>query len=636
MDKRIIRYWIPIMVIAAFTLFIVWRFAYLAYLGPVASKARSVERIRGTIMDRDGRILAVESSLYNIAVWRPELDKTTLNEDCAFIADILSDDAGKMDAQALAIVSKIQSSPSDFLYIAKRVSTSVARAIQDGRRQGRLPGFVIERVAGRIYPEKRLASNVIGFIGDEGYGLTGIESRFESDLAPPLVAKAASSLNPDEAAVIQGNGIILAIDSNLQHEAEKIALEAFDSNKAESVILLVSQVDTGEIVSYVSLPNFDPNDFLAFPASSYTDLPATYMFEPGSVMKVFSLSSILETGAIDTRTRFICTGAYERTAPSGEKIVIKCMGVHGSVSITEILRYSCNAGAMAASDHLSSLDFYDMLKRFGFGAKTGIPLPGESYGYLAKVQDWSLRTKPTIAFGQEIGVTSLQIIQAASAVANSGMLMKPILVKQVLSPDGSLLRNQSPVGQQVISAQTARSILDSMEAASQEGGSGSRVRIPDVRISVKTGTSQMVDPKTGKYSPDDFIASCLAIFPTDAPRYIIYMAIIKPRGISIHGGLAAAPFIRDIAERVITRFGVPRGNTSTVVHPGTIVIPQSKNAIIGNTMPDLSGFPKRLLIPLLSRTDISVSIEGDGYVVSQSPSPGEPVLPGTPVRLILR
>ncbi|MCX7024403.1 MAG: penicillin-binding protein [Spirochaetes bacterium] len=631
MAKPFLRFWrhaIVLVAIAAFASYILVRFATLASMGPIPSAQKRAERVRGEILDREGRPLAVETSLYNIAVWRPEVDRQKLPEDAAFLADLLSEGAGGEGETAVEMVSRIESSRNDFLYLVKRVQASAARRIQDERRSGGLKGFIIERVPGRIYPEKSLASHLIGFIGDDGHGLVGIEEKFDGDLSPPP--------EPGASGEIRGNSVVLTIDADVQYQAEAIARKTREENKAEAVILIVSAVDSGEIIAYAAMPDFDPNDFLSYPETRYADLPATYMYEPGSVMKIFTMASVLDLGAIDMHTAFTCDGTYERTTGAGEKIVIKDSGVHGRVDLTRILMYSCNAGASYASDLVPGLDFYDKLRRFGFGSRTGITLPGESPGRLARVEDWSSRTKPTIAFGQEISVTALQVVQAASAIGNGGVRMKPLVARRVTAPDGTVLREDAPLGTKVVSPETARDILAAMEAASLEGGSGWRARIPDFRISVKTGTAQMVESGRRGYSSEDFIASCIAIFPTDAPSFVVYVAVIKPRGESIQGGKIAAPPVRETAEMVIEHFGLARGTATTVRHPGTVAVPDTGPVEIGSVMPDLTGVPKRRLLPLLSRKDIIVLIEGDGYVAEQSPKPGEPVTPGATVRLVLR
>lgn len=623
MERRHLRYWIAIALLAAFSAVIVARYARLAGEGPLSSSNGSPEVVRGSILDRRGRPLAVDTDLYNIAIWRPELDRDRWAEDAAALEQTL-------DLEAGSIKKAIDASRTDFLYAVKRIPASRAQDVQELKRERGMPGFVVEKVHGRLYPERSLASHVLGFVGNENYGLSGIEAKYEDDLSP-------RPKGGDETGIVYGNQVILTIDSDAQFNLEKIARKAYEENGAESVMMLAMRATTGEILAYVSMPDFDPNDFQASPEMTWVDRPAMYAYEPGSVFKVFSMAGLMELGGIDEKSSFFCNGAYEKKVPSGEDIRIRCLGSHGRVTVKEILEYSCNAGAAYASDTVSALDFYDILKEFGFGARTGLPLPGESPGSLQEPDKWSLRSKPTIAMGQELLVTAAQMTAAAGAVANGGVLMKPRLVSRVVAPDGSTVSEEAaqPV-RRVLSPENARKILSAMERGTLESGTGHRAAISDVRLAVKTGTAQMIDPKTGRYSDDDYIASCLGIFPADNPEIVVYLAIVKPRGASTYGGRIAAPVIREAAESLIGLYGLDRGSTPTLEHSGLIVLSKPASVQIGDTMPDLRGTPKRLLLPLLARKDIEVTIEGDGYVTSQEPAPGAKVENGAKIRLELK
>lgn len=624
MQKNLTRYWLAVGILAAAALVLLGRYAVLAAeKGPASSRA-AAEAERGAIVDRTGRPLAMDSALYNIAVWRPETEAGGFASDAARLASVL----GIPESEILA---KWESGESDFFYLKKRVAPQVARAVQDGKASGSFAGIVVEKVSGRIYPEKRLASHLVGFVGDGNRGLAGVESKYEAELSPsPAPAPDASS------GLLKGNEVQLAVDSAIQFSLEEIARKAMADTGAESVILLAGDARTGEILAYVAMPDFDPNEYYAAPAEAWSDLPSVYAYEPGSVFKIFSMASVMDLGGVDGSTTFSCDGAYRRRTPSGEEIVIKCLGSHGPVDLERILELSCNAGAGYASDTVQSLDLYERLTAFGFGARTGIALAGESPGLLRSPDAWSLRSKPTIAMGQEVLATAVQMLSAATAVANGGVLLKPIAVRKVVAPDGSLVYENAPQAvRRVVSADTAAAILGAMEAASGEAGTGRRAKVKDVRMAVKTGTAQMADRATKRYSETDFIASTVAIFPAEAPRIVLYLAIVKPKGESYYGGRIAAPVVREAAEAVLALTDLPRGESPTVLHPGAVSLPRLAAPTVGETMPDLRGTPKRLLLPLLGREDLKVRIEGEGYVTRQRPAPGEAVPPGTEIVLEL-
>ena len=476
---------------------------------------------------------------------------------------------------------------------------------------------------GRIYPEKNLASNLIGFVGDENQGLGGLEYAFESDLAP-------------QNGQSYGNQLILTIDAKVQYILESIAKKTLEENKAEAAMMIAMTPQTGDILGYVSIPNFNPNDISGSTELDRMDRPAVWAYEPGSVFKVFTIASMLDTGAISPSSTFVCDGQYEQTTTGGEKITIKCLGAHGTVRPQEIITYSCNAGAAYASDRIDASTFFSMLQQFGFGNKTGLGVPGETSGFLRPVNRWSARSKPTIAIGQEISVSALQMVQAASAIANDGLLVPPKIVTKVLNHEGLLVREiQTGQPRQVIRPETARELRKYMIAAASEAGTGRRARVDDISIGVKTGTAQIIDPKTGTYSKTDYIASTLALVPAEQPTLILYMVIIRPKGESYLGGRIAAPAIREAAEELADYLGIPRGKSPQIEHSGSVVLNFPPSITIGDTMPDLRGYSKKQLLPLLLRDDIAVDLEGDGWVKKQTPDPGTPITEGMVIHLEL-
>jgi cell division protein FtsI (penicillin-binding protein 3) len=353
------------------------------------------------------------------------------------------------------------------------------------------------------------------------------------------------------------------------------------------------------------------------------DRPAVWAYEPGSVFKVFSLAALLDSASIHEDTIFHCDGAYERSTGTGETITIRCLGSHGDVTAREIIIYSCNAGAAYAADTLAADQFYYMLRNFGFGARTFAGNPGETAGFFRATENWSARSKPTIAMGQEISVSAYQMIQAATAIANDGILVHPKIVSRIISNDGKLVKNYdngSP--QRIISAESAQAIRRYMQDVTRDIGTGWRANVEDLSLAVKTGTAELIDPETKAYSDKDFIASCIALLPAENPSLILYIAIVKPQGDSYLGGRIAAPPIRKAAEALIDYMGIPRGRNPQVSHPGTITIDDEVSAEVGEIMPDFSGYSKRRLMPLLMRDDLQVEIQGDGWVTRQSPPPG--------------
>lgn len=600
-----------------FILLVYFRYAQLMLFPETAGNTIETNNLieRGPILDRNGTILAMQTRLGNITVWKPEALQT-LEQSAKLLAPLL-------EINEKLIIDRVRQSASSFIYLKKRLDQSVLGNVEALIKEGKLPGIAIEPVMGRIYPEKNLASNLIGFVGDENQGLGGLEYAFESDLAP-------------QNGQSYGNQLILTIDAKVQYILESIAKKTLEENKAEAAMMIAMTPQTGDILGYVSIPNFNPNDISGSTELDRMDRPAVWAYEPGSVFKVFTIASMIDTGAISPSSTFVCDGQYEQTTTGGEKITIKCLGAHGTVRPQEIITYSCNAGAAYASDRIDASTFFSMLQQFGFGNKTGLGVPGETSGFLRPVNRWSARSKPTIAIGQEISVSALQMVQAASAIANDGLLVPPKIVTKVLNHEGLLVREiQTGQPRQVIRPETARELRKYMIAAASEAGTGRRARVDDISIGVKTGTAQIIDPKTGTYSKTDYIASTLALVPAEQPTLILYMVIIRPKGESYLGGRIAAPAIREAAEELADYLGIPRGKSPQIEHSGSVVLNFPPSITIGDTMPDLRGYSKKQLLPLLLRDDIAVDLEGDGWVKNQKPDPGTPITEGMVIHLEL-
>lgn len=588
--------------------------------GPQAQGAEATVA-RGHILDRNGRILALATRFGHISLWRPEM------EDAAVLSEEL---APFLELPAVEIETRITGSDSDFLYLKRQADDYLLRRIEEALAEGKLKGVSIEPSVGRVYPERNLASQIIGFTGDEGRGLEGIEFAFDHELSPVLGANASGT-----GARRNGNNVFLTLDINVQYILENISGQVLRDTRAEAVMCIAMDPRTGDILGSASVPGFDPNNFRNTDRYLWMNRPAIWPYEPGSVFKVFSLAALMDSGSVNDKTFFVCNGHYERTTNRGEKITINCLGTHGRVSPREIIIYSCNAGAAYAADQMGAAAYNNALKEFGFGSRTHSGSPGETAGFLRPVERWSERSKPTISIGQEISVSALQMLQAASAVANDGVMVPPRFVLKINSPDGRVSREYSPgQSRRVLKTETARSMRNYMMDVTSGAGTGWRAYIADISMAVKTGTAQLADSRTGSYSATDFIASSLALLPAESPSLALYMVIIKPRG-EIWGGRIAAPVVKEAAEALINYLGIPRGRNPQVVHSGEISIPAIPYPVLNNTVPDFTGFSKRQLVPLVERDDLQFIISGEGWVKRQSPRPGTPLTSDTIIILEL-
>ena len=586
---------------------------HMLFKGPDEDTPR-ISLDRGSILDRNGKILAIETTLYNIAITRSAI------ADKPLFSELLAPAVGLEKAELLA---RLEGTGSDFFYLKKKISEGEKETIEEIVHGSRLRGIRLEPVMSRTYPENNLASHIVGFLGDDGKGLTGVEYSFQDIL----------SAEGDGGKGIPYN-VMLTIDGNIQYELEKIAARTMEDTKAEAVMMIAADAHSGEILAYISEPSANLNGYTRESDTARFDRPALYAYEPGSVFKIFSIAALLDMGAVHDKDSFLCDGAYTFTTPRGERVNIKCLEHHGWVTPRDIIKYSCNDGTAQIAEKASSQSFEGKLRAFGFGAKTGVELPGETTGLFYPSASWSLRSKPTIAIGQEISVSALQMVEASTALANGGKRVKLTLLSKLFTPEGAIAYEHVPKElDQVVSAETANLMLSYMETTS-ESGTGTRASVGDVPMAVKTGTAQMLNDEKNGYSETDYISSCIGIFPANDPSVILYIAIVKPIGES-YGGRIAAPVISTAANAIIDYLGIGRAKATSVRHTGIIPVQGNKAAEIGNVMPDLSGVSKRMLTSLLARDDITVIIDGDGYVVSQTPDPGTPIEKGMTVELRL-
>ncbi|RKX88570.1 MAG: peptidoglycan glycosyltransferase [Spirochaetes bacterium] len=619
MPAKISSFTIFLIVTSIFVLLLVWKYVDIMLISPtpatrVSGPAQITER--GPILDRNGRILAIQTQMDSVTAWMPNVtDKDA--------AAILLADALNMD---LAIIQNKFKNYTGFVYIKRKISTTESNLIKNLISTDKLPGISLEPEYGRNYPEKNLTSHITGFTGIDNTGLDGIELSYNDTLSPK------SDL--DEG-IIYGNQLFLTIDLNIQYFAKKLATKAYNEYNASSVLILVMDAKNGDFLSWVSLPDYNPNTFGNASSKEKNNIPATYAYEPGSVFKVFSLSSELEIGGITTKSRFYAGGFYEHQFPD-ELVRINDLGTYGDISVANIIKYSSNAGAAYASDTVSKEDFYNKIVSFGFNSRTGIPFPGETTGILNKPENWSGRSKPTIAIGQEISVSAVQIITAATVLTNQGTLLEPHIIDRIVSPEGKLIKDfqRKPV-RHVIKPEIANAMLLMMETATESGGTARRLAIEGLRISAKTGTAQKIDPESGKYSPDSFIASTLAIFPTINPQIIMYMIIDNPKGDEFYGGRIVTPIIKELTEELVRYLDIPIDSEKIIKHSGIITLNRSEMLVTGEKIPNLIGLSKRDIIPLVSIPDISVNIKGEGWVISQEPPQGTEIKKGMIINLEL-
>ena len=596
-------------VFGIFVIYVLVLYAKLAFT-PVSSIVSSAPPVqRGSIVDRNGKPLAVQTNFYHVGV-TPHLVRNK-----AQFADDVSGPLGMESSDIMRILE--QNSAASFVYLKKKITQTAyaeLKKITDAK------GYVYvnyDRIPGRIYPENALASQLIGYMGDDGKGLAGIEYSMQSYLQP--------SEKDGNAKESQEKNVYLTIDANLQYKLEEIARDTMRTTQAESMMLIAADAKNGEILSYISLPSANLNEYSYASVAETVDRPAMEAYEPGSVFKIFIVSVACDQGLIRPDDSFLCDGMYERRIKGGEAVRIKCLDRHGWLTARDALKYSCNDVLGQISDRISDDDFIAKIRALGFGQRTEIELPGETYGSVKDSDSalWSVRSKPTIAIGQEISVSALQMVQAATAIANKGIPLKLTLVKRITNKDGSVFYEHTTVPKErVLKQSTAEYVLSCMETTATSG-TGSRARLNDISLGVKTGTAQMAS-KSGGYSTTDFLSNCMAIFPVEDPQIILYIVVEKAKG-ETYAGRIVAPVIAKAADEIIDYLGMSRGDAASLEHSGKISISAARPIILGKKLPDFTGFSKRDIMNLVNSNGIQVKINGSGWVKSQNPAPGTPV-----------
>ncbi len=440
---------------------------------------------RGPILDRGGQALAVSSRADTLYVTPSKVEDAP--RLAARLAPILGEPARDL-VRRLTVAKK-------FAPVRRRLTPDMARAVRDLKD----PSLALVEDSLRLYPNRELAAQLVGFEGAEGKGLAGIEQAWDAHLAGvegrAVVERDALGREVTGAPIVlkpsvAGQGIMLTIDATIQYLAEKEVDAAWRRTRAKSAMAVAMDPRTGEILAMAIRPTYNPN---AFGGASDDDRRAravTDPFEPGSTFKVIMAASALEEGVVRPTDRVY----GENGAITVANATIHDWKKYGWLTFTEVLQNSSNVGSIKVGMMLGKERYYKYITAFGFGAPTNLGLPGESRGQLRPPGQWSGLSLATMSIGQEISVTAVQMVAAFSAVANGGRLMQPQIIRAVLDAQGREIRSFEPIAvRQVISPETARTLTEMMVNVVRNG-TGHNAAIPGYDVAGKTGTAQKMDP----------------------------------------------------------------------------------------------------------------------------------------------
>ncbi len=631
----------------------------------------TVSAARGTIYDRNGAILAISAGVDTVYISPAEIERN--NEDKEAIARGLAE---ILDADYETILKKAGNTKSWYEVVARKVEAETAELVRKFKAEGGYVGIKIESDTKRYYPNGSLASHVIGFVGLDNTGLGGIESRYDSLLSGEdgYVMRSTTAAGTDmlyqsyEDYVDAHNGdsLTLTIDAVIQSYVEKHlaqAVEDYDIQNGAAAICM--EVDTGAILSMVSLGNFDLNDYQTISAEAEAEISAAAQseeeydelyalaqqqqwrnkaisdtYEPGSTFKIITLAMALEEGVVNENSSFYCGGSMNVL---GRGSPLKCWkyGGHGPQSLTQAVQHSCNVAFVNIGQLVGEEKFYEYAEGFGFiertadtsqqlTAKTGIDLGGES-GSIWWSEDVfcnpeNLSQLAAASFGQTFNITPIQLITAVSACVNGGRLMQPYLVQSVEDPQGNLVSQTEPqVVRQVVSEETSASVRRILEqvVSDQTEGTGHNAYVAGYRIGGKTGTSTKTTKEIS--GEKEYIVSFIGFAPADDPEVAILVLLDDPSsesGIYISGGQMAAPVVGKMMADILPYLGYEPEYTD------------SELAAADKAVPELTGMSITQAKSALSESGLGCRVIGEGDTVTdQLPRAGAVIAAGSEVLL---
>lgn len=608
---------------------------------------------RGTIYDRNGHILAISVPVETVVVNPAQLPNVEI------AAAILSEILNLNQNEVLANLKQKAEEKRGYFKVADQITQDQVKRLKSLN----LGWIQFESGSIRVYPNDELAAHILGGVDFEKHGNGGIEQGQEDDLAGrPGFASMVTDVRHRgfeshiEVEPVPGNDVTLTIDYRVQYELEKLLAEAVINNKCWTGRALVMDPHTGEILAMASYPTYNPNDKV-INVEARQNLAIQSAIEPGSVFKVFTVAGAIEEKTVKPTTGFHCGNG--RFNLFGRVIHDSTKAGHGYLSVEDILSKSSNIGAIQIGLTLGDKKFFDYIKLFGFGARTGLPLPGESTGRVMRLSKWSKSSIGSVAMGHEIMATTVQLGQAVSVIANGGKLFRPKLVTRISAPamQGLPLRhtnyeaNSQELPQQVISPDTVVQMRKMMEHVVLEG-TGKTAKIQGYSVGGKTGSAQIWDPKSKQYL-HKYHASFMGFTPVNNPRLV---TVITLNGSSLYGGVAAAPVFRDATSAALRILNIPKDLPD---EPISVSIPKAAESDASFSLgteekpveitenvdseithaslitPNFIGMTLRTVLEQATNKGFRIDPSGSGIVRGQSPAAGEPVAYGQRIKVRL-
>lgn len=619
------------------------------YLGKAAARqevAIEIPAPRGTILTRSGWRLAM--SVPSQSVYVNPMKLPSIGVAAELLGLVLNLDRDTLEQK----LKEAYDGHRGFIWVKRKISQEEL----DSLRKLGLDWIGVAHESQRRYPNRKLAAHVLGSVNSEERGNAGIEMALDSELRgvsglERLLTDAKRHGIASRVSIPPkpGASITLTIDEQVQFVAERELAQAVEAHHAFSGSIVVMDPNNGDILAMASYPIYDPNEPPAageFPPERINhaiQLP----FEPGSVFKVFNFSAALETTKLTPDTPINCHGGAIHV---GGRTIHDSHGGMAVVPMKTVLAKSSNVGAIEVGSRVGQDNMYDYVHRFGFGQRTGVPLPAENRGKLRTTDRWSKVSLASISIGQEISVTTLQLAQAASAIANGGSLVKPRLI---LKKGDQTIPAGTPV--RILKPETAFTMKSMMEGVVLVG-TGSRARLAGYSTAGKTGSAQIFDQATKRYS-HFYNGSYLGFAPLTNPRIVVVVTVNGTRGESGFGGVTSAPVFKTVATEALRVFDVPKDLPETA-KPGIVakaervddlavsdldasgdnILAESEDddavaAWTGPKVPNFKGMTMRAVLAEAAAKGLTVLPDGSGIAKLQSPPPGAPLHEGERIRV---
>jgi cell division protein FtsI (penicillin-binding protein 3) len=615
-------------------------YAHLAAIGQVAT--RSVLAPRGVIYDSHMDELATSTTVSTVVADPGRLRNIRRTaQDLAPILDMDPDE----------LVDRISDhGKKHYLPLKRRIDPVAESRIEALSTDGI---FLIEESM-RVYPNRELACHLLGFVNMNGDGGAGIELQYDKDLkgTPGEVsldvdAHGRSFRGKVTRTPVQGRSLVLSIDKSLQYVAARELAAGVEKSSAAAGVAIIMESDTGRILALASTPEFNSNSYNEYTPDYWRNRAVSDIFEPGSTFKVVVATAALEAGLV--RPGEIVDCQMGSITISGH--IFHDHKRLGLLTFSQILELSSNVGAAKLGLRLGEARLHTALRNFGFGSRTGIDLPGEVIGLVRDWHRWSGLSIGAISFGQEIGVTSLQILTAINTIANGGYRVRPSIVDRVIDEKGELVRVHTPQRHRIVRPETAAVIRDAFEGVVLRG-TGRMAALEGYRAAGKTGTAQKI--VNGHYSNTKYMASFIGFAPMPNPKLTILVQIDEPKG-AIYGGDVAAPVFQRIAQQALLLLRVPpdqslplpkfnpavaaaaaedylpnatpiapitalnTGEEGAKTDDETILVRVAPNTV---TVPDFHGMPKRRALDRCLELGIQMQAQGSGVAIFQVPPAG--------------